>query len=174
MKKPGIESYERFAQAFCQASEEAGKEQYLVPYFITGHPGSTLKDTVELALYLKRERHAPAAGAGLHPHADGRWRRRCTTRASIRSRASPCTRRRDLREKRMKKALLFYWDAQHWPLAREALTQGGPHDLIGRGAHCARSPRGRRPQDRSPARGDGRERGHGRPPRAKTGTRRGP
>ena len=42
MKKPGIESYERFAQAFCQASEEAGKEQYLVPYFITGHPGSTL------------------------------------------------------------------------------------------------------------------------------------
>jgi radical SAM superfamily enzyme YgiQ (UPF0313 family) len=52
MKKPGIASYERFAQAFCQASDEAGKEQYLVPYFITGHPGSTLNDTVELALYL--------------------------------------------------------------------------------------------------------------------------
>ena len=41
MKKPPIDSYERFAQAFCQASEDAGKEQYLVPYFITGHPGST-------------------------------------------------------------------------------------------------------------------------------------
>ena len=39
MKKPGIESYERFAQAFCQASEKAGKEQYLVPYFISGPPG---------------------------------------------------------------------------------------------------------------------------------------
>ncbi len=50
MKKPPVEHYERFAQAFCQASEEAGKEQYLVPYFITGHPGSTLDDTVELAL----------------------------------------------------------------------------------------------------------------------------
>ena len=59
MKKPGIESYERFAQAFCQASESAGKEQYLVPYFITGHPGSTLKDTIELALYLK--------GKGMRP-----------------------------------------------------------------------------------------------------------
>ena len=71
MKKPPIEHYERFAQAFCQASEEAGKEQYLVPYFITGHPGSTLKDTIELALWLKAQRHAPAPGAGLHPDADG-------------------------------------------------------------------------------------------------------
>jgi uncharacterized radical SAM protein YgiQ len=59
MKKPSITSYERFAQAFCQASEEAGKEQYLVPYFITGHPGSTLKDTVELALYLKEHGMRP-------------------------------------------------------------------------------------------------------------------
>ena len=42
MKKPGIESYERFADSFCKASEQAGKEQYLIPYFITGHPGSTL------------------------------------------------------------------------------------------------------------------------------------
>ena len=49
MKKPGIENYERFAQAFCQASEAAGKVQYRTPYFITGHPGSTLKDTIELA-----------------------------------------------------------------------------------------------------------------------------
>jgi uncharacterized radical SAM protein YgiQ len=50
MKKPGIESYERFAQAFCRASDEAGKEQYLVPYFISGHPGSTLADAVSLAV----------------------------------------------------------------------------------------------------------------------------
>src|ERR1019366_6704457 len=53
MKKPAIKSYERFAQAFCQASEEAGKEQYLIPYFISGHPGSTVKDTIELGLWLK-------------------------------------------------------------------------------------------------------------------------
>ena len=47
MKKPPIDSYERFAQAFCQASESAGKEQYLVPYFISGHPGSTLNDFID-------------------------------------------------------------------------------------------------------------------------------
>jgi radical SAM superfamily enzyme YgiQ (UPF0313 family) len=59
MKKPGIRSYERFAQAFCQASEKAGKEQYLVPYFISGHPGSTLADAVSLAVYLKRNDMRP-------------------------------------------------------------------------------------------------------------------
>ncbi len=59
MKKPPVEHYERFAQAFCQASEEAGKEQYLVPYFITGHPGSTLDDTIELALWLKERGMRP-------------------------------------------------------------------------------------------------------------------
>ena len=71
MKKPPIEHYERFAQAFCQASEQAGKEQYLVPYFISGHPGSTIKDTIELGALAQVEEHAPAAGAGLHPDADG-------------------------------------------------------------------------------------------------------
>ena len=59
MKKPSIKSYERFAQAFCQASEEAGKDQYLVPYFISGHPGSTLKDAVDLGLYLKERNMRP-------------------------------------------------------------------------------------------------------------------
>ena len=59
LKKPPIEHYERFAQAFCQASEQAGKDQYLVPYFITAHPGSTMKDTIELALYLKRRDMRP-------------------------------------------------------------------------------------------------------------------
>ncbi|MBV9945948.1 MAG: YgiQ family radical SAM protein, partial [Myxococcales bacterium] len=59
MKKPPIEHFERFAQAFCQASDRAGKEQYLVPYFITAHPGSTLKDTVALALWLKARNMRP-------------------------------------------------------------------------------------------------------------------
>src|SRR5690606_16471973 len=59
MKKPAISSYERFASTFCDASQKAGKEQYLIPYLITGHPGSTLKDTVELALYLKRNGMRP-------------------------------------------------------------------------------------------------------------------
>ena len=59
MKKPGIESYERFQQMFACASKDAGKEQYDIPYFISGHPGSTLEDMVELALWLKKNGRRP-------------------------------------------------------------------------------------------------------------------
>ena len=54
MKKPGAESYERFAEMFACASKEAGKDQHLVPYYISGHPGSTLHSMIDLALYLKQ------------------------------------------------------------------------------------------------------------------------
>jgi len=59
MKKPGIESYERFQEMFACASQDAGKEQYDIPYFISGHPGSTLEDMIELALWLKAEGYRP-------------------------------------------------------------------------------------------------------------------
>src|SRR6185436_11939103 len=59
MKKPGIESYERFTTMFQCASQDAGKEQYQVPYFISGHPGSTLDDMNELALWLKTNNMRP-------------------------------------------------------------------------------------------------------------------
>ena len=54
MKKPGAESYERFAEMFACASEKSGKDQHLVPYYISGHPGSTTHSMIELALYLKK------------------------------------------------------------------------------------------------------------------------
>jgi uncharacterized radical SAM protein YgiQ len=135
MKKPGIESYERFAQAFCQASEKAGKEQYLVPYFITGHPGSTLKDTVELALYLKRNGMRPRQVQDFIPTPMAVATTMYYTGLDPLS-GEPVYSARDLREKRMMKALVFYWDSQHWPLAREALIQAGRRDLIGRGPHA--------------------------------------
>ena len=135
MKKPPVASYERFAQAFCQASEDAGKEQYLVPYFITGHPGSTLVDTIELALYLK--------GKGMRPRQiqDFIPTPMAIATAMFHTGIDPLTNEpvytaRDLREKRMMKALLFYWDEQHWPLAREALCKAGRSDLIGRAPRC--------------------------------------
>jgi uncharacterized radical SAM protein YgiQ len=59
MKKPGIESFERFREMFACASKEAGKEQYDIPYFISGHPGCTLEDMIELALWLKAEGYRP-------------------------------------------------------------------------------------------------------------------
>jgi uncharacterized radical SAM protein YgiQ len=135
MKKPPIDSYERFAQAFCQASEDAGKEQYLVPYFITGHPGSTLKDTIELALYLKRRGMRPRQVQDFIPTP------MAMATSMYHTGLDPFTMKpvytaTDLREKKMMKALLFYWDPPSWPLAREALRKAGRKDLIGRGPRC--------------------------------------
>ena len=135
MKKPGIESYERFAQAFCQASEQAGKEQYLIPYFITGHPGSTLKDTIELALYLKKNHLRPRQVQDFIPTP------MAIATAMFHTGVDPLTNEpvytaTDLREKRMMKALIFWWDEASWPLAREALKKAGRGDLIGRAPHC--------------------------------------
>ncbi len=141
MKKPSIKSYERFAQAFCQASEEAGKEQYLVPYFITGHPGSTLKDTIELAQYLKRNGMRPRQVQDFIPTPMAVATTMYYTGIDPMSGEEVYT-AHDLREKRMMKALIFYWDAQHWPLAREALKKAGRLDLIGRGPQHLVPPEG--------------------------------
>jgi uncharacterized radical SAM protein YgiQ len=135
MKKPPIESYERFAQAFCQASDDAGKDQYLVPYFISGHPGSTLKDTIALALYLKDKGMRPRQVQDFIPTP------MAIATAMYHTGLDPLTMQpvytaTDLREKRMMKALLFYWDPQHWPLAREALYKAGRRDLVGRTPNC--------------------------------------
>jgi uncharacterized radical SAM protein YgiQ len=135
MKKPPIEHYERFAEMFCRASEEAGKEQYLVPYFITGHPGSTLTDTIELALYLKRQNLRPRQIQDFIPTP------MAVATAMFHTGVDPLTMQpvytaTDLREKRMMKALLFWWDEQHHALAREALAKAGRRDLIGRAPHC--------------------------------------
>ena len=169
MKKPGIETYERFAQAFCQASEKAGKEQYLVPYFITGHPGSTLKDTVDLALYLKRNGMRPRQVQDFIPTP------MAVATTMFYTGIDPLTNEpvytaREMREKRMMKALVFYWDAQHWPLAREALIAANRRDLIGRGPHCLVPPEGA--QDRVLAQTRGPGAGRRPPPRRGPGNRR--
>jgi uncharacterized radical SAM protein YgiQ len=150
MRKPGVETYERFAQAFRRASDEAGKEQYLVPYFITGHPGSTLKDTVELALYLKRRDLRPRQIQDFIPTPMS------AATSMYHTGIDPVTGEavytaRDLREKRMMKALLFWWDPQDWPLARQALAAAGRRDLVGRGPRHLIPPEGA--QDRARARG---------------------
>jgi uncharacterized radical SAM protein YgiQ len=135
MKKPGIASYERFAETFACASQEAGKEQYLVPYFITGHPGSTLKDAVDLALYLKKHGMRPRQVQDFIPTPMAVATTMYYTGIDPLS-GEPVYTATSLREKKMMKALVFYWDEQHWPLAREALRLVGRSDLIGRAPHC--------------------------------------
>ena len=132
MKKPGIESYERFKEMFAAASKEAGKDQFDVPYFISGHPGSTLGDMVDLALWLKAEGYRPRQVQDFIP-----------TPMSLASAMywtgldpmtmKPVHTATGLKEKRLQKALLFYWDPKAWAEVRDALVAAGRADLIGHG-----------------------------------------
>jgi uncharacterized radical SAM protein YgiQ len=131
MWKPPIECYERFIDEFSSASEKAGKEQHLVPYFISGHPGTTLRDMVDLAVYLKRQGIRPRQVQDFIP----------TPMAMATSMhytgLDPFTKKpvytaKSLRDKRLQKALLLYWDPAHHDEAREALKLAGRPDLIGK------------------------------------------
>jgi uncharacterized radical SAM protein YgiQ len=154
MKKPPIDSYDRFAEQFRCASEAAGKEQYLIPYFISGHPGSTLDDMIEQALYLKRKGYRPRQVQDFIPTPMSLAATMYHTGIDPLS-MKPVYTAKGLREKRLQKALLLYWDEAQHDLVREALTRARRTDLIGHGAGCLvppaprRAPRwtGRRPRN---------------------------
>ena len=135
MKKPGIESYERFAEQFQCASEESGKNQFLVPYFISGHPGSTLKDMVDLALWLKARNMKPRQVQDFIPTPMSVATTMYFTGIDPLSR-TPVYTARDLYEKRLQKALILYWDPAHHDETREALVKVGRQDLIGTKPGC--------------------------------------
>jgi uncharacterized radical SAM protein YgiQ len=135
MKKPGIESYDRFTEAFKCASQAAGKEQYLIPYFISGHPGSTLKDMIAQALYLKKKGYRPRQVQDFIPTPMSLAATMYHTGIDPLT-MEPCYTAKGLREKRLQKALLLYWDPEQHDLVREALTQAGRTDLIGNRPEC--------------------------------------
>jgi uncharacterized radical SAM protein YgiQ len=135
MMKPGVGTYDRFKELFDRYSKEAGKEQYLIPYFIAAHPGTTDEDMLELALWLKRNGFradqvqaflpSPMATATAMYHS-GRNPLRRVSRTS-----ATVTVPKGLRVRRLHKAFLRYHDANNWPLLREALRRMGRADLIG-------------------------------------------
>jgi uncharacterized radical SAM protein YgiQ len=132
MKKPGIESFERFQEMFACASKDAGKDQYDIPYFISGHPGCTLDDMIELAVWLKKNGKRPRQVQDFIPTPMSMAA--CMYYAGIDPHTlEPVYAARGLREKKQQKALLLYWDREHWPMAREALRAANRGDLIGRG-----------------------------------------
>lgn len=141
MGKPPIERYEQFCQLFEKASEKVGKNQYCVPYFITGHPGCSLQDAVELALWLKSHHLRPRQVQDFIPTPMTRATAMYYTGLDPDS-LQPVSVARGLREKRMQKALVFYWDPEQQPLAREALIAAGRSDLIGRGPQFLVPPAG--------------------------------
>ena len=139
MMKPGVGTYYRFKALFDQYSKEAGKEQYLIPYFIAAHPGTSDEDMLELALWLKQHRYradqvqaflpSPMATATAMYHS-GKNPLHRVTRTSEDVRIP-----KGLKVRRLHKAFLRYHDANNWPLLREALRRMGRADLIGNGRH---------------------------------------
>ena len=137
MMKPGIGTYDRFKELFDRYSREAGKEQYLIPYFIAAHPGTTDEDMLELALWLKRNGFradqvqaflpSPMATATAMYHS-GKNPLRRVSRSS-----EEVVIPKGLKVRRLHKAFLRYHDANNWPTLREALRRLGRADLIGPG-----------------------------------------
>jgi uncharacterized radical SAM protein YgiQ len=137
MMKPGMGAYERFKQMFDKFSKEAGKEQYLIPYFIAAHPGTTDEDMLELALWLKKSGFrldqvqtflpTPLALATAMWHTEKNPLRKVTTESEKVAVV------RGGRQRKLHKAFLRYHDPENWPLLREALKAMGRADLIGPG-----------------------------------------
>jgi uncharacterized radical SAM protein YgiQ len=135
MKKPGIASYERFAETFQCESKQAGKDQHLVPYFISGHPGSTLRDMVDLAVYLKAHNLRPRQVQDFIPTPMSMATCMYYTGLDP-ANGEPVETAKDMHEKRLQKALLLYWDEAHHDEVREALSKAGRGDLIGTKPQC--------------------------------------
>lgn len=137
MMKPGVGTYYKFKELFDKFSKEAGKEQYLIPYFIAAHPGTTDQDMLELALWLKQNGFradqvqaflpSPMATATAMYHS-GKNPLRKVTRDS-----EDVIIPKGLKVRRLHKAFLRYHDAENWPVLREALRRMGRADLIGSG-----------------------------------------
>jgi uncharacterized radical SAM protein YgiQ len=137
MMKPGVGAYDRFKELFDRYSKEAGKEQYLIPYFIAAHPGTSDEDMLELALWLKRNGlradqvqaflPGPMATATAMYHSGKNPLKRVTR--SSEAVLIP----KGLKIRRLHKAFLRYHDANNWPVLREALRRMGRADLIGNG-----------------------------------------
>ena len=135
MKKPGIDAFALFSKRFEEASARAGKEQYLVPYFIASHPGSTVDDMIELAVFLKQSGYAPRQvqdfipapmdiatciyHTGLDPHS-----------------MQPVYTARRLRDRGVQRALMQFFAPENHAVVKQALLRAGRDDLVGDGPQC--------------------------------------
>ncbi len=135
MKRPGVESFESFARKFQEASKRAGKEQYLVPYLISAHPGCDLRAMIDLAVFLKRNGYAPdqvqdfipapfdVAACMYHTGLDPMT-------------MTPVYVAKHLRDRNVQRALMQFFKPENYFTVRRALQQAGRGDLIGDGCDC--------------------------------------
>ncbi len=135
MGKPRIAVYERFKEKYFSLCREFGLEQYLVPYLMSSHPGSTMNDAVEMALCLKKWRLSPEQVQDFYPTPG------TISTVIYYTGIHPMTEKevyvcRDYKEKQMQRALLQYANPKNYALVREALIRAGRSDLIGNGEGC--------------------------------------
>ena len=135
MMKPGMGTYDRFKQMFEQYSKEAGKEQYLIPYFIAAHPGTTDEDMLNLAVWLKTNGFRADQVQAFLPSpmsiATAMYHSGKDTLRKVSRSAPDISIPKSVKQRRLHKAFLRYHDPKNWPLLREALQNTGRSDLIG-------------------------------------------
>ncbi len=137
MMKPGMGTYDRFKEMFDKYSKEAGKEQYLIPYFIAAHPGTTDQDMLNLALWLKSHGFRADQVQAFLPSpmsiATAMYHSGKDTLHKVSRKAEDISIPKSIKQRRLHKAFLRYHDPKNWPILRDALNAMGRNDLIGNG-----------------------------------------
>ncbi len=140
MGKPPHRVFEQFSREYEKTNRRLGRKQYLVPYLMSSHPGSTLEDAVELALYLKKTGHMPEQVQDFYPTPS--TLSTCMYYTGLDPRTmEPVYVPKDPHEKAMQRALMQYSRPENYRLVREALVKAGREDLIGMGEDCLIGPR---------------------------------
>lgn len=157
MGKPHIEAYVKFSKKYFSYTKKEGKEQYLVPYLMSSHPGSTLKDAVELALFLKKIGIRPEQVQDFYPTPG------TVSTCMYYTGLDPYTMKevyvaKDPHEKAMQRALLQYFNPKNAELVREALKRAGRRDLIGNSDKCLIRPSASSNEYKKPAGKNGKHR----------------
>jgi radical SAM superfamily enzyme YgiQ (UPF0313 family) len=151
MGKPGLDVYQKFCDKYKKINSDIGKEQYLVPYLMSSHPGSTLKEAIDLALYLKRNNIRPQQVQDFYPTPG------TLSTAMFYTGIDPRTMKkvyvpRTYEEKAMQRALLQASKPENYAIVKKALIQAGRRDLIGYSPDCLIKPERRNDSNGSVAR----------------------
>ena len=157
MMKPGMGAYDEFKALFDKYSKEAGKKQYLIPYFISAHPGTKDEDMVNMALWLKSNDFKLDQVQNFYPspmaNATTIYHTEMNSLRNIKNNTEQVPVPKGARQRRLHKAILRYHDPAGWPMIREALRNMGKAKLIGKGPNCLVPEEGR--DERQTKRGKG-------------------
>ena len=140
MMKPGIGSYYKFKKLFDKYSKQAGKKQFLIPYFISSHPGTTDEDMLNLALWLKQNEFKPDQVQAFIPTpmaiASAMYHSELNPLKKITRDSEVVSTPRKGKQRALHKAFLRYHDPKNWGILRQALKRMGRSDLIGNSPEC--------------------------------------